>query len=201
MSTDFFNILTMTIQLLAIIDPAGVIPLLVPIFEEGSKNKEIFRKIDRLVAIAVPTLLVIFTIIGDYLLKIFSIKGYDLKIAGGIILLIIAIDILREGFPKTSTINVEEYVFVPIITPMLVGPGAITAVLIFRSIYPLWQVLLSVLIASAITYLVIKFSRYLLLKIGGNMLRFIGRFMSIIIAAWAISLISEGILELWKVIK
>ena len=201
MFTDLFNILTMTIQLLAIIDPAGVIPLLVPIFEEGSKNKEIFRKIDRLVAIAVPALLILFTIIGDYLLKIFSIKGYDLKIAGGIILLVIAIDILREGFPKTSTINVEEYIFVPIITPMLVGPGAITAVLIFRSIYPLWQVLVSVLIASVITYLIIKFSRYLLLKIGGNMLRFIGRFMSIIIAAWAISLISEGILELWKVIK
>jgi len=191
--TSIIDILFLTLQLLAIIDPTGAIPLLAPVLSQA--DEKLLRKIDKLVGIGVPSLLLFFALAGDYLLKAFSITDYDLKIAGGIILLVVSIDILREGTPKTAQIDVEEFVFVPIVTPMLVGPGAITAVLVMRSMYPLWEVIVSILLASAATFMVIKFSETILKRLGKDMLKFIGRFMSLIVAGWAVSLIVDGIAE------
>ncbi len=190
------NTLFMAVQLLAIIDPTGAIPLLAPVLAQA--DEKTLRKIDKLVGIGVPSILILFALAGQLLLQVFSIKTPDLEIAGGIILLIVSIDILREGYPKTASINVEEFVFVPIITPMLVGPGAITAVLVMRSTYPLWQVILSILIASGITFIVIKFSQKILKRLGEDMLKFIGRFMSLIVAGWSVSLIIQGVREVVK---
>lgn len=192
------NTLFMAVQLLAIIDPTGAIPLLAPVLAQA--DEKTLKKIDKLVGIGVPVILILFAVAGPALLQVFSIKTPDLEIAGGIILLIVSIDILREGYPKTASINVEEFVFVPIVTPMLVGPGAITAVLVMRSTYPLWEVILSILIASGITFIVIKFSQKILKKLGEDMLKFIGRFMSLIVAGWSVSLIIQGIREVIRTI-
>ena len=73
--------------------------------------------------------------------------------------------------------------------------------MIFSITYPFWQVLLSLLIVSGITYLVIKYSQYILLRLGSNMLKLVARFMSLIIAAWAISLIMSGIEDFLKHLK
>ncbi len=193
------NTLFLALQLLAIIDPTGAIPLLAPVISQADERT--LRRIDRLVGIGVPALLLFFALVGDYLLKVFSIRSYDLKIAGGIILLVVSLDILREGYPKTASIDVDEFVFVPIITPMLVGPGAITAVLVMRSMYPLWQLILAILIASGVTYIVIKFSQEILKRIGRDMLKFIGRFMSLIVAGWSVSLIIDGIAQVIKLLN
>ncbi|WP_243680379.1 MarC family protein [Vulcanisaeta souniana] len=138
----------------------------------------------------------LFTVAGPYILGAFNISVADFRIAGGIVLLIIGIDTLREGAPRTMGLNPEDFVFTPIVTPMLVGPpGAITSVMLFSTYYGLPEVIISIVIASLITYLVIRFSFIIMRLIGSNMLRFIGRFMSLIIMAWAVSLIVEGIKE------
>ncbi|NPA22686.1 MAG: MarC family protein, partial [Crenarchaeota archaeon] len=107
------NTLFMAVQLLAIIDPTGAIPLLAPVLAQADERT--LKKIDKLVGVGVPVILILFAVAGPALLQVFSIKTPDLEIAGGIILLIVSIDILREGYPKTASINVEEFVFVPIV--------------------------------------------------------------------------------------
>ncbi|BDR93052.1 MarC family protein [Vulcanisaeta souniana] len=187
------DVLVMTTQLIAIIDPVGALPI---IMEIPSIDKPVvFNRALRIIAIAVPSLLVLFTVAGPYILGAFNISVADFRIAGGIVLLIIGIDTLREGAPRTMGLNPEDFVFTPIVTPMLVGPGAITSVMLFSTYYGLPEVIISIVIASLITYLVIRFSFIIMRLIGSNMLRFIGRFMSLIIMAWAVSLIVEGIKE------
>ncbi|WP_252901575.1 MarC family protein [Vulcanisaeta sp. JCM 14467] len=78
---------------------------------------------------------------------------------------------------------------------MLVGPGAITSVMLFTTYYGMPEVIMSILITSLVTYLIIRFSFTIIRLIGSNMLRFIGRFMSLIIMAWAVSLIIQGVKE------
>ncbi len=188
-----FDILTMSIQLIAIIDPIGALPILMSMPE--LYRPEIFRRISRLVAMAVPSLLILFAIAGPYILRVFKVDLTHFRIAGGIILLVIGIDTLREGVPRTMSLSPEDFIFVPIITPMLVGPGAITTVMLFRTYHALPEVVVSILIASLVTYLVIRFSTFIVKAIGTNMARFLGRFMSLIITAWAVSLIIEGVKE------
>jgi len=187
------DVLIMVAQLIAIIDPMGALPLIMsmPNIEQTS----VFRRALRIIAIAVPTLLIFFAVAGPYILTAFNISIADFRIAGGIVLLVIGIDTLREGAPRTMGLSPEDYVFVPIVTPMLVGPGAITSVMLFSTYYGLPEVIISIAIASLITYLVIRFGFLIMKVVGANMLRFIGRFMSLIIMAWAVSLIIQGLKE------
>ncbi|KUO94155.1 MAG: antibiotic resistance protein MarC [Vulcanisaeta sp. CIS_19] len=187
------DVLIMVSQLIAIIDPMGALPLIMsmPNIEQTS----VFRRALKIIAIAVPTLLIFFAVAGPYILTAFNISIADFRIAGGIVLLVIGIDTLREGAPRTMGLSPEDYVFVPIVTPMLVGPGAITSVMLFSTYYGLPEVIISIAIASLITYLVIRFGFLIMKVVGANMLRFIGRFMSLIIMAWAVSLIIQGLKE------
>jgi Multiple antibiotic transporter len=187
------DVLIMVAQLIAIIDPMGALPLIMsmPNIEQTS----VFRRALRIIAIAVPTLLIFFAVAGPYILTAFNISIADFRIAGGIVLLVIGIDTLREGAPRTMGLSPEDYVFVPIVTPMLVGPGAITSVMLFSTYYGLPEVIVSIAIASLVTYLVIRFGFLIMRVVGVNMLRFIGRFMSLIIMAWAVSLIIQGLKE------
>ncbi|MGC8606339.1 MAG: MarC family protein [Vulcanisaeta sp.] len=187
------DVLIMTTQLIAIVDPVGALPIMISM--PGIEKPEVFRKALKIIAIAVPTLLMIFAVAGPYILRAFNISITDFRIAGGIVLLVIGIDTLREGAPRTMGLSPEDFIFTPIVTPMLVGPGAITSVMLFTTYYGTPEVIISILIASLITYLIIRFSFTIIRLIGSNMLRFIGRFMSLIIMAWAVSLIIEGIKE------
>jgi len=67
--------------------------------------------------------------------------------------------------------------------------------MLFSTYYGLPEVIVSIAIASLVTYLVIRFGLLIMKVVGVNMLRFIGRFMSLIIMAWAVSLIIQGLKE------
>jgi len=67
--------------------------------------------------------------------------------------------------------------------------------MLFSTYYGLPEVIVSIAIASLITYLIIRFGLLIMKVVGVNMLRFIGRFMSLIIMAWAVSLIIQGLKE------
>lgn len=189
-----FDALVAAVQLYAIIDPLGAIPLLISI----PNYEDLMGKFLRLVAITVPLLLLLFAFAGPIILNIFNININDFRIAGGVILLVIAIDILREGIPKTMGINPEEYIIVPIITPMLVGPGAITSVMVMATYYNTVVVLLAISVASLATYITMRYSIYLIRLVGSNTLKIFARFFSIIIASWAIQLITTGITGIIK---
>jgi multiple antibiotic resistance protein len=189
-----FDTLVASVQLYAIIDPLGAIPLLVNV----PNYENLMDRFLKLVALTVPTLLLLFAFAGPFILSIFSINIDDFRVAGGVILLIIAVDVLREGTPSTMGINPEEYIIVPIITPMLVGPGAITSVMVMVTYYNELSVLTAILVASLATYLTMRYSIYLVRLIGNNTLRIFARFFSIIIASWAVQLIASGILGIVK---
>jgi len=176
-------------QLFAVIDPIGAVPLLfnVPDYERR------ITKISRLIGVAVPIILLVFALVGPYIFSIFGININDFKIAGGIILLIVAIDILRGGTSSTVPINPDDYILVPIVTPLLVGPGAITSAIIYMTYYPITAVIIGIIVSSFFTYLTVRYSLLLVRVMGQSMLKMIGRFFSLIIASWAVQLIIEGI--------
>ncbi|MEZ0248561.1 MAG: MarC family protein [Thermoproteus sp.] len=181
-------------QLYAVIDPLGAIPLLTAL----PNYEKMYPRFLKLVAVTVPALLLVFALGGPYIFYIFNININGFKAAGGILLLIVAVDIMREGVPKTMGINPEEYVVVPIITPMLVGPGAITSVMVMATYYNVFSLVLAIAAASALTYATMRYSIHLTRLVGNNTLRVFSRFFSLIVASWAVQLIADGVLGLIK---
>jgi multiple antibiotic resistance protein len=187
------DILNMTGQLIAILNPIGAIPTL-SIYIINMEQEQL-RRVYQLVGISVPLLMVIFAVGGRYILQAFGVNLDAFRIAGGVLLMGIAMETLMAGGPRAvgAVKEPEEFVLVPIVTPLLVGPGTITELILFSALYPIYEVIIAALISSVVTYAVIRFSQPLLKRLGSNTLKVLGRFMSLIIAALAIGMILTGI--------
>ncbi|MGC8544195.1 MAG: MarC family protein [Vulcanisaeta sp.] len=192
MASAIIDILNMTGQLIAILNPVGAIPTL-SIYIVNMEPEQLSR-VYRLVGISVPSLMIIFAVAGRYILQAFGVNIDAFRIAGGVLLMGVAMETLSAGGPRVTTAREpEEFVLVPIVTPLLVGPGTITELILFSAIYPIYEVIIASLLSSAFTYAVIRFSQPLLKRLGSSTLKVLGRFMSLIIAALAIGMILTGI--------
>ncbi len=192
MASAIIDILNMTGQLIAILNPVGAIPTL-SIYIVNMEPEQL-SKVYRLVGISVPSLMIIFAVAGRYILQAFGVNIDAFRIAGGVLLMGVAMETLSAGGPRVTTAREpEEFVLVPIVTPLLVGPGTITELILFSAIYPIYEVIIASLLSSAFTYAVIRFSQPLLKRLGSSTLKVLGRFMSLIIAALAIGMILTGV--------
>lgn len=130
---DPLHLLEAIIALFVIVDPIGNIPVFLSV-TGGVPQEKRQRAYTISVAVAMGILLV-FSFTGDVVLhKIFGIQIADLQIAGGILLVIMAIDDLIFGSqrrPKTAedSMSADEVGCVPLGCPLLAGPGAIVTTL------------------------------------------------------------------------
>ncbi len=197
-SADLLNtVLICTVQIFAILNPVSVIPTFLAMAE--GRSQEELRDIVRIVGVTIFALMVVFAVLGDLILQFMSISVDDLRFGGGILLMIISMDMLR-GMARTKTLEKVEFAVVPISTPLLVGPGTITTVVILSadlkaSYGPLGVVIViaAVAITAALTYLIMRYASPLTKYLGINGIRALGRFMAIIIAATAADMIHKAI--------
>ena len=121
------------LALFAIVDPVGNIPMFLHISEHVPQGQS-QKAFNTAVGVGVIILL-LFSFAGNWILNhIFHVNFADLKLAGGILLLIIAIDHLIFGTLKKSvavngTLSAVELGCVPMACPLLAGPGAMVTCL------------------------------------------------------------------------
>src|ERR687891_2318863 len=152
---DVNDLITSTIALFVVIDPIGVIPLFVSLTRNISKKEG--KTVTSNAIITTGILLLVFAIAGTQILTIFGITISSFMIAGGILLFIVAIELMTRGewtysIPRRIRMNKNESTnisdmsdntsqdtksnyqgesgVVPLAFPLLAGPGAITAVII-----------------------------------------------------------------------
>ncbi|MCW3982931.1 MAG: MarC family protein [Candidatus Bathyarchaeota archaeon] len=174
-----------------IVDPFGNIPIFIGLTEkiEPAKRKRIFN-----VAVLVGfVLLLVFAFLGQELLNIFGLSIYSFGIAGGILLLIIAIRILVSGSIKEETDSPESLGAVPIAMPLLVGPGAITTTIFNLQTYGELAAILAVVIVLSMTWVILRFIDPIYHVLGKTGSLVIARVMALFIAAIAIQYIITGI--------
>ena len=138
--------------------------------------------------------LMIFAIAGRWVLKIFNITLYSFRIAGGILLLFLALELLIKE-KVYAKISPEESGAVPLGVPLLVGPGAITATIINLESVGFSATAISVAIVCIITWTVLKFIEpihKLLGRIGSTV---VSKVMAMLLAAIAVQFILEGVSE------
>ncbi len=135
---------------------------------------------------------IIFTIGGAYILEFLGIAINDFQIAGGILLLVLAInDLLSEE--KTRRKPTRSMGVVPIGIPLIAGPATLTALITLSSIYPMWVVILSFTVNILIVFLALWFSYVLVKYLGTSGSNAISKIMLILLAAIGVMLIRRGI--------
>ena len=137
-------------------------------------------------------LLAFFAVVGQNVLILFGISLDSFMIAGGILLLIVAVRLLVIG-GWTENLSLSESVgAVPIGCPLLVGPGAITTAILSLQSSGILVTLLSVAITFIIVWIILRFIDPIYRVLGKNGSLVITRVMALLIASIAVQYVLEG---------
>ena len=191
------------VTIFIIVDPPGNIPLFMSLTEFASEeDKEAISKKATLIGLF---LLLLVAITGTFVLDVFRITIDGLRIAGGILLFIIAVDILIGDRRKRKYIeddgegtDVDSIATFPIALPLYTGPGAITAAIVLYSTADTILLKFLVLLAIIITYAIVRithmYRNQILRALGRSGSNIFARLMTIFIAAIGIEYIFTGLM-------
>lgn len=192
----FFAVL---VTLLIIMDPVGNLPFFL-LFTRRNTAKE-RNRMALTASAAACVILIFFGLTGDYLLRLFSITLPAFQIAGGAIFLIyslqmlalIPIGIKTSEEEEQEGISKENVALVPLAIPLLAGPGAITAVLVWRQgQIAMSFLLLSIIAVCLIVYAIFRFGERILDAMGVTGIRVTSRLMGLLLAVIAVQFMVNG---------
>jgi multiple antibiotic resistance protein len=189
-SSDLFeHLLKSTIALFVVLNPIGTVPLFISITQNMKKDER--KAVSKTAIITSGTVLIVFAIGGTAILSIFGITVFSFMIAGGVLLFIVAIELLTHGVWRFGTLPGESGV-VPLAFPLLAGPGAITTVIISFQALGLIVTILSVAIVIGITYIILLAIDPIYKILGRRGSVIVTRVFAVFIAAIAVQFIVEG---------
>jgi len=196
---DTIELVKTFVILLAIIDPIGNIPVVMVLTE--SKSNEEYRSITLKTACGVFVLLSVSFLFGKYLLVFFGIKMPAFELVGGVFLLYVAFTMLVNS--KTSFLypddaeEKEHIAFMPMTFPLLVGPAAMSSVIIQSNNISAWQVKLifigEFIIIGVLIALTLRLSKIILNNLGKAGIKFITQTMGLLLGSLAIGLIADAL--------
>ena len=193
------------IPLFIIVNPSSTLALFSVITSKSSKKDRFLTA--RYAAFYAAILLIIFAIAGSSILSYLGIQIYALRIAGGILLGFVGLDMLRrgeqfgEGPPDKKQPSASDYALVPLALPSLSGPGAITVTIVSMQnpVFDWWImvliVILAILLTMLITYFVFLSSIVIIKVLGKKGMDALTRVMGLLTVAIAVQFALNGFAE------
>ena len=198
-----FALVTFT-SVLFIVDPIAVVPsyLVVTRSETPAERAATARR----ACIAAALILIAFAIGGALIFELFGITLYAFRIAGGLILWLVAMDMLRaqrttqESTPELMEGETkEDTAITPLAMPMLAGPGAISTVMVLaaqaRTMPRKAIVYASIVVTALASWIVLRLAERLIERIGQTGIRVMTRIMGLLLAALAVQFVIGGAQE------
>ncbi|WP_158385579.1 MarC family protein [Candidatus Nitrososphaera evergladensis] len=179
-----------TITLLVVIDPIGIVPIFMSLTRQMEKAGR--AEVSKTVVITAAGLLFVFALAGTQIFGIFGISISSFMVAGGVLLFILAIELLTGGWRFIGSDTTGDTGVVPLAFPLLAGPGAITAVIISLETTGLVATVLSIVFAIAATYATLRYSDRIYRILGRRGSLIVTRVFAVFVAAIAIQYVVEG---------
>ena len=186
-------LLKATTALFIIIDPIGLIPIFMTLTQGYAEEER--RAIFSRAALVALVLLLLLTFTGTGILSLFGITLSDFKIAGGILLLVLALRITNEAHYGESSGGRPGVV--PLAVPLLVGPGAITTTIVLIGTYGVWITFAAVMLDFVIIYLIFRYVGFLYKYLGETGSDVIAKIMGMLLGAIAVQFIRQGLQEVF----
>jgi len=178
-------------------DAIGNIPIVL-VLTKGMETNQRNKVVDKAFLVAIAVLLV-FAFGGKFILSYLEISMGSLRVAGGLLLLLIALQML-QGELDTSDINQRgDVAITPLALPLLAGPGTLTTVMLLmsESTSPHISVVVGLLGAMFVSWLILRFCSIIDKWIGEQGAVIVTQIFGFLLAALAIEIGSAGIRELF----
>ena len=188
-----------------LVDPFAVIPMFLAITGDSPQGER--RLMARRAAWTCAIVLSVFALAGSLIFKMFGITLPAFKIAGGIILLQIGMDMLqaRQSGTKVTPEETEEGTakedasIIPLGMPMLAGPGAISTVMVLvGESHTLWQhaiVYATIFLTAYVSYLILAGADGVRRYLGETGIRILMRLMGLLLVALAVQFVANGLID------
>ncbi len=207
--SEFFSLLIIALPaIFFVVDPLAVVPVFLTMSAQNSPEK-----ISGMAARACWVgggVLVFFALFGGLVFKVLGVTLSAFRVAGGILLLMTALDMLRARLSPTRTspqetkegADKDDVAIVPLAMPLLAGPGSIATVMVLMSrgsgILSAVPVILSIVITFGASYLILRAATLVERALKRTGLAILERLMGLILAAIAVQFIADGARDLIK---
>ncbi len=159
-----------------IFDPFASLPIFICL-TKNYDDKEKMRSANRAIIVA-AILFIIFTLIGTNLLAVFGISIDAFRIAGGLVLILMATEIIF-GFSLTKQ-GATDVAWVIVATPILTGPGVIATSILLVNIVGVPVTLFAGVVALAITWGLLRNSVLIVRKVGQNVIEIFSKIIGLL---------------------
>jgi multiple antibiotic resistance protein len=196
---DFTEYTKIFISLFAIIDPVGNIPIIIAFTAGMAADRR--ARVGGIASLAVLVILLAALLLGELILEFFGISIHSFRTAGGILLLLMGIEMLNtkkqlpevgEDSESTATIAI-----VPLSTPLLAGPGAISAVILDAhkgsGIAHYGVMACIILVLCIFVWLTFRVAPFIAQRLGHMGTNIVSRLMGLLVAAIAVEFIAGGL--------
>jgi len=201
---DMLELIKATLALFAIVDPVGVIPIFLLATRGYTLTQS--RSAARIAALTVLGVLTLFTFLGQPMLAVFGIRLASFSVAGGLLLLLLALSMVQARVsPQRQTedeaVEAEEkdaVGVVPLGIPLLAGPGAITHMIVAAGaargeVLHQAALLIPVALVALSVWLSFRAAPAIARQLGKTGIHVVTRLMGLIIAAISIEMIASGL--------
>ncbi|MCB1180593.1 MAG: MarC family protein [Chlamydiia bacterium] len=176
-----------------ILDPLGIVPIFITAvksFEPKRQKEIIFREL--VIALGI---MLLFFFFGHALLNVIAVDTASLMVAGGIILFLIAVDmVFSEPSPPSERIQLREPMIVPLAIPAFAGPGILTAISLYSaSASSRIEVLIAIVIAWVVSVPFLVGAPYFRKLLKDKGLIAVERLMGFIVILLSVDMLIKGV--------
>jgi MarC family membrane protein len=189
--------LEVTITLVVIMDPPGTIPVFLGLV--GRRPKLARLRAARQAVLVSLGVITLFAVGGEAILSYLGIGIPALQGAGGLLLLLIALDLLTgKGSAQPSEVEDVNVALVPLGTPLLAGPGAIAATIVFvrqadGHLGSYLALALAIVTVHLVLWLCLRFSGGLIRIIKDSGITLLAKIAGLLLAAIAVELVADSV--------
>jgi multiple antibiotic resistance protein len=187
------------VTILVILDPVANAPVFLALTADHDAAQR--RRAARQATAVAASVILVFALFGQGILALLGISLPALEVAGGLLLVLVALELLRPPAAE-STADVrrgQNVALVPLGTPLLAGPGAIAATMVYMSAADnaaqVAAVIGALLLALAVVYLALRSAGRLAGVLKQNGIELLSRVVGVLLAAIAVQLVASGIQE------
>jgi multiple antibiotic resistance protein len=184
-----------------IMDPLGTVPIFIALTSKEKAQKQ--KKLALQSVLISFSVIIVFALFGNQILGFLDISLPSLQASGGLLLLLVALELLtgKDAEPaKTGDVSVA---LVPLGTPLLAGPGAIAATIIFvrqsNSLIDFLTIITGLVAVHIILYLFLRFSIPVMRIVGRGGITVATKLAGLLLAAIAVQMMVGAIAEFVKI--
>ena len=197
------------IGLLPIMNPLSTIPLFLALTKDMTARQQKQQALRA--SIYAFMILAAFLLVGNGIISLFGISLHGIRIAGGLIIMVLAFRMLFSGEGEANSIKSSpseiqraqlDFSFSPLAMPMLAGPGCIAVVLGYSSQIPEQHmlighvvVLIGILITAAVAYAALASATWIRRVLGEHGIQAVTKIMGFLLACIAVQFIASGVRE------